>query len=62
MSDSGIPADTVPAAACRGQELPTSMTAPLVTTPRVVYVCPLGFFLTPMISRQKVHFSSGCVT
>lgn len=24
--------------------------------------CPLGFFLMPMMSRQKVALSSGCVT
>lgn len=40
----------------------TSMIVPLVITPREVYIGPLGFFFTPMISRLKVHFSSGCVT
>lgn len=35
---------------------------PLVITPREVYIVPLGFFFTPMISRLKVHLSSGCVT
>ena len=40
----------------------TSMTVPLVMTPSCVYEAPLGFFFTPRMSRQKVHFSSGCVT
>lgn len=31
-------------------------------TPREVYIGPFGFFFTPMISRLKVHLSSGCVT
>lgn len=35
---------------------------PLVTTPREVYIGPLGFFFTPIISRLNVHLSSGCVT
>lgn len=38
------------------------MIVPLVMTPRDVYIGPLGFFLIPMISRQKVHLSSGWVT
>mmetsp|Transcript_25737 Transcript_25737/g.76163 ORF Transcript_25737/g.76163 Transcript_25737/m.76163 type:complete len:321 (-) Transcript_25737:215-1177(-) len=40
----------------------TSMMVPLVMTPSVEYIVPLGFFFTPMMSRQKVAFSSGCVT
>lgn len=40
----------------------TSMIVPLVITPRDVYIGPLGFFFTPMISRLKVHLSSGWVT
>lgn len=44
------------------QSYPTSMTVPLVITPREVYIGPLGFFFTPMISRLKVHLSSGWVT
>ena len=40
----------------------TSMTVPFVITPREVYIWPLGFFFTPIISRLKVHLSSGCVT
>ncbi|MFS7974699.1 hypothetical protein Hanom_Chr09g00871781 [Helianthus anomalus] len=35
---------------------------PLVITPREVYIGPLGFFFTPIISRLKVHLSSGWVT
>ncbi|MFS8029666.1 hypothetical protein Hanom_Chr17g01524971 [Helianthus anomalus] len=38
------------------------MMVPLVITPREVYIVPLGFFFTPIISRLKVHLSSGCVT
>lgn len=38
------------------------MIEPLVMTPRDVYIGPLGFFFTPMISRLNVHLSSGCVT
>jgi hypothetical protein len=38
------------------------MTVPLVMTPMEVYMGPLGFFFTPMISRLKVHLSSGWVT
>ena len=40
----------------------TSITVPLVMTPREVYMADEGFFLTPKISRQNVAFSSGCVT
>lgn len=40
----------------------TSITVPFVITPSCVYEVPLGFFLTPNMPRQKVHFSSGCVT
>lgn len=35
---------------------------PLVITPSPVYIGELGFFLTPIIGRQNVAFSSGCVT
>lgn len=45
-----------------GQSYSTSMIVPLVITPREVYIGPLGFFFTPMISRLKVHLSSGWVT
>ena len=38
------------------------MMVPLVITPREVYIWPLGFFFTSIISRLKVHLSSGCVT
>lgn len=38
------------------------MIVPLVITPSEVYIEPFGFFFTPIISRLKVHFSSGCVT
>ena len=31
-------------------------------TPRFVYMGLDGFFLTPMMGRQKVAFNSGCVT
>ena len=37
------------------------MTVPLVMTPMEVYIGPLGFFLTPIISKLNVHFSSGWV-
>lgn len=30
-------------------------------TPMEVYMGPLGFFLTPIISKLNVHLSSGCV-
>ena len=30
-------------------------------TPIEVYIGPLGFFLTPIISKLNVHFNSGCV-
>lgn len=40
----------------------TSMIVPLVITPRDVYIGPFGFFFTPIISRLKVHLSSGWVT
>ena len=43
-------------------EANTSMMVPLVKTPREVYIGPFGFFFTPIISRLKVHLSSGCVT
>lgn len=43
-------------------EMATSMIVPLVTTPSEVYIGPFGFFFIPMISRLKVHFSSGWVT
>lgn len=35
---------------------------PFVTTPREVYIVPLGFFFIPIISKLKVHFKCGCVT
>ena len=38
------------------------LTLTLVITPRLVYIGLEGFFLTPMIGKQKVAFSSGCVT
>mmetsp|Transcript_20168 Transcript_20168/g.68312 ORF Transcript_20168/g.68312 Transcript_20168/m.68312 type:complete len:264 (+) Transcript_20168:52-843(+) len=40
----------------------TSMTVPFVMTPNEVYIGDEGFFLTPIMSKQKVAFSSGCVT
>lgn len=40
----------------------TSIIVPLVITPRELYIGPLGFFFTPMISRLKEHLSSGWVT
>ncbi|GET93744.1 40S ribosomal protein S8, putative [Leishmania tarentolae] len=40
----------------------TSITEPFVMTPSPVYILPCGFFLTEMIGRQKVAFSSGWVT
>ena len=40
----------------------TSIIYPLVMTPREVYMGPLGFFFTPIISRLNVHLSSGWVT
>jgi hypothetical protein len=40
----------------------TSMIVPFVNTPRFVYNADDGFFFTPMISKQKVVLSSGCVT
>lgn len=38
------------------------MTVPFVITPSEVYIGEDGFFLTPMIGRQNVALSSGCVT
>ena len=38
------------------------MVITLVITPRLVYMGLEGFFLTPMMGRQKVALSSGCVT
>ena len=38
------------------------MTVPLVITPNEVNSGELGFFLTPIIGKQKVAFNSGCVT
>lgn len=38
------------------------MTVPFVITPSEVYNGELGFFLTPMMGKQKVAFNSGCVT
>lgn len=46
---------------CRIESQNTSITVPLVMTPIEVYIGPLGFFLTPIISRLNVHFNSGCV-
>lgn len=46
---------------CRNQSL-TSTIVPLVITPNDVYIGELGFFFTPMIGKQKVALSSGCVT
>ena len=40
----------------------TSIIVPLVMTPRELYIRPLGFFFTPIISRLKEHFNSGWVT
>lgn len=40
----------------------TSMMVPLVMTPKLVYMVDVGFFFTPMMGRQNVAFSSGCVT
>merc|ERR1719447_889899 len=40
----------------------TSNTVPFVITPRLVYIGLLGFFFTPIIGRQNVALSSGCVT
>merc|ERR1712087_179305 len=58
-----FPHTTFPPGVTRPSSLTlTSMTVPLVMTPIWVIVWPLGFFFTPMISRQKVVFSSGCVT
>lgn len=40
----------------------TSTIVPLVITPREAYIVPFGFFFTEIMSRLKVHFSSGWVT
>ena len=40
----------------------TSITVPLVITPSPVYIGELGFFFTPIIGKQNVALSSGCVT
>ena len=58
-----FPHTTFPPGVTRpSSETLTSITVPLVITPIWVIVWPLGFFFTPMISRQKVVLSSGCVT
>ena len=43
-------------------EMLTSMTVPLVMTPKLVNIGLEGFFFTPIIGKQKVAFNSGCVT
>lgn len=40
----------------------TSIILPFVIIFKLVYKSPCGFFLTPMILRQNVVLSSGCVT
>ena len=40
----------------------TSMTVPLVITPKLIHNGDEGFFFTPSTGKQKVAFSSGCVT
>lgn len=40
----------------------TSITVPLVNTPKLVYKELYGFLLTPTISKAKVVYNSGCVT
>mmetsp|Transcript_21106 Transcript_21106/g.58603 ORF Transcript_21106/g.58603 Transcript_21106/m.58603 type:complete len:211 (+) Transcript_21106:649-1281(+) len=58
-----LPHTTLPPGVTRPSSLTlTSITVPLVTTPSCVYIWPLGFFLIPMMSKQKVALSSGCVT
>mmetsp|Transcript_13476 Transcript_13476/g.43015 ORF Transcript_13476/g.43015 Transcript_13476/m.43015 type:complete len:256 (+) Transcript_13476:113-880(+) len=58
-----LPHTTLPVVVTSPRSLTlTSMTVPLVMTPSCVYSCDCGFFLTPMMSRQKVVLSSGCVT
>mmetsp|Transcript_8306 Transcript_8306/g.16309 ORF Transcript_8306/g.16309 Transcript_8306/m.16309 type:complete len:200 (-) Transcript_8306:179-778(-) len=58
-----LPHTTLPEGVTRPRSLTlTSITVPLVITPRLVYSGDCGFFLTPMISRWNVHLSSGCVT
>ena len=58
-----FPHTTFPVCVTRPKSLTlTSIIAPFVITPRDVYIFDCGFLLTPRISRQKVVFSSGCVT
>merc|ERR1719187_3194409 len=40
----------------------TSMTVPLVITPKLVYIGLEGFFFTPMMGKQNVALNSGWVT
>nr|AFK41488.1 unknown [Medicago truncatula] len=55
-----LPHTTFPAGVTRPSSLTfTSIIDPLVMTPREVYMGPLGFFFTPIISRLNVHLSSG---
>uniref|UniRef100_A0A2M4C634 Putative secreted protein n=1 Tax=Anopheles marajoara TaxID=58244 RepID=A0A2M4C634_9DIPT len=58
-----FPHTTLPDCVTRpSSEMFTSITVPLVITPRLVYIGDDGFFFTPIIGRWKVAFSSGCVT
>mmetsp|Transcript_48054 Transcript_48054/g.154009 ORF Transcript_48054/g.154009 Transcript_48054/m.154009 type:complete len:200 (+) Transcript_48054:113-712(+) len=58
-----LPHTTLPPGVTRpSSDTFTSTMVPLVMTPMVEYMGPLGFFFTPMMSRLKVHLSSGCVT
>ena len=58
-----FPQMTLPPCVTRPNSLTfTSMTVPLVITPKVVYSGDEGFFFTPRTGRQKVAFSPGCVT
>lgn len=38
------------------------MMVPFVMTPKLVYIVDVGFFFTPMMGKQNVALSSGCVT
>lgn len=38
------------------------MMVPFVMTPKLVYMVDVGFFFTPMMGKQNVALSSGCVT
>ncbi|KAH1022554.1 hypothetical protein HUJ04_011938 [Dendroctonus ponderosae] len=58
-----LPQTTLPACVTKpSSEILTSITVPLVMTPKLVYMAELGFFLTPMMGKWKVAFSSGWVT